>query len=468
METILERQRNAHEDIERMEQAIANRMLAQPRTIRDKLQLEHEIADMVERIGVRARGLKEMYADADGSRAKEIADLSAGGGLDSFYKQFGMIKEFHQRYKDVKIEDLEAEYAIRLPEPNKRIPDDDRIATMFSGEEGYGRYFDLIALHSEFVNLKRNRPVTYLRYLDIFDVFDDTTVPAPVKQDAGYEAYLSNLLTYLRSFYQRAMPLDDHKGTISVFEQAFEEQWKPVEGIYCNICQKMYSKQTVYDGHLISKKHKAGLEGNATPAVPKQAHDSKKEVARLEFVISQLVQKFITIKSATKSNVARKQTLTDKEWQAEQDASYNITILPDKEEEEEVIEQDTDKIYNPLKLPLGWDGKPIPFWLWRLHGLGVEYPCEICGNYVYMGRKAYDKHFVEFRHVHGLRCLGIANSPVFEQITNIADAIALNERLDVVRRQEQKKHDETIEMEDENGNIMNAALYNELRRQGVL
>lgn len=27
-------------------------------------------------------------------------------------------------------------------------------------------------------------------------------------------------------------------------------------------------------------------------------------------------------------------------------------------------------IYNPLKLPMGWDGKPIPYWLYKLHGLG--------------------------------------------------------------------------------------------------
>lgn len=26
-------------------------------------------------------------------------------------------------------------------------------------------------------------------------------------------------------------------------------------------------------------------------------------------------------------------------------------------------------IYNPLKLPLGYDGKPIPYWLYKLHGL---------------------------------------------------------------------------------------------------
>jgi hypothetical protein len=38
-------------------------------------------------------------------------------------------------------------------------------------------------------------------------------------------------------------------------------------------------------------------------------------------------------------------------------------------------------VYNPLKLPLGWDGKPIPYWLYKLHGLNMEFKCEICGNY---------------------------------------------------------------------------------------
>jgi splicing factor 3A subunit 3 len=33
-------------------------------------------------------------------------------------------------------------------------------------------------------------------------------------------------------------------------------------------------------------------------------------------------------------------------------------------------DDDEQQIYNPLKLPMGWDGKPIPYWLYKLHGLG--------------------------------------------------------------------------------------------------
>lgn len=82
-----------------------------------------------------------------------------------------------------------------------------------------------------------------------------------------------------------------------------------------------------------------------------------------------------------------------------------------------------DFIYNPLKLPLGWDGKPIPFWLYKLHGLGQEYSCEICGNMVYTGRKNFEKHFGEPNHIHGLKCLGIPNGPLFKEVTSIEEAI---------------------------------------------
>ena len=42
---------------------------------------------------------------------------------------------------------------------------------------------------------------------------------------------------------------------------------------------------------------------------------------------------------------------------------------------------------------MGWDGKPIPYWLYKLHGLNKEYKCEICGGASYWGRRAFEKHF---------------------------------------------------------------------------
>jgi splicing factor 3A subunit 3 len=80
-------------------------------------------------------------------------------------------------------------------------------------------------------------------------------------------------------------------------------------------------------------------------------------------------------------------------------------------------------------LPLGWDGKPIPYWLYKLHGLGIEYKCEICGNFSYWGRRAFEMHFQEWRHNYGMRCLKIPNTVHFKDITTISDAMALHEKL---------------------------------------
>lgn len=43
-----------------------------------------------------------------------------------------------------------------------------------------------------------------------------------------------------------------------------------------------------------------------------------------------------------------------------------------QDEDQPASESDDEdaQIYNPLKLPMGWDGKPIPYWLYKLHGLG--------------------------------------------------------------------------------------------------
>lgn len=88
-------------------------------------------------------------------------------------------------------------------------------------------------------------------------------------------------------------------------------------------------------------------------------------------------------KEATRENVERKQA---------RGASENVE---EEEGEPEISddEEDDGVPYNPKNLPLGWDGKPIPYWLYKLHGLNISYPCEICGGQVYKGPKAFQRHF---------------------------------------------------------------------------
>ena len=94
-------------------------------------------------------------------------------------------------------------------------------------------------------------------------------------------------------------------------------------------------------------------------------------------------------------------------------------------------DEEDDFIYNPLKLPLGWDGKPIPYWLYKLHGLNQEFQCEICGGATYWGRRAFERHFREYRHQASMRFLGIPNTKNFYEITKVADAQKLWKNIQV-------------------------------------
>jgi splicing factor 3A subunit 3 len=175
--------------------------------------------------------------------------------------------------------------------------------------------------------------------------------------------------------------------------------------------QKNYSKQTVYDAHLTSKKHLKATSKQATTAPPPPnpngtphtdslsaptPHSTAKLRARASahrtYLVTALLASLVPTLNDSKSNVERRFSLTAREREQElleqskkashTPANKDVAGGAGEEEEEE------ERIYNPLKLPLGWDGKPIPYWLYKLHGLGVEYRCEICSDHVYMGRCA--------------------------------------------------------------------------------
>ena len=120
-------------------------------------------------------------------------------------------------------------------------------------------------------------------------------------------------------------------------------------------------------------------------------------IAWMETLTKLLCEVLSGVISDTKAFVVKKQTMTLAERLAEAEAEAEVE---DEDEDEEAGSDDEVKaIYNPKNLPLGWDGKPIPYWLYKLHGLGVEFVCEICGGMSYWGRRQFDRHFqVRGRH----------------------------------------------------------------------
>ncbi|KAL0075349.1 hypothetical protein J3Q64DRAFT_1755063 [Phycomyces blakesleeanus] len=472
MNNVLERQRAAHEDIERLEQAIVDQFMQDAKTHRERLHAEHTMDTFLTRISEKSHRLYDLYEDQDGLRQSEINALSGSSEFSEFYERLKVIKEHHRKYPNETVEPPEMEF-IYLNQ-RKDESDDDELEKMFSGEEGLGRYFDFNALHAQYINLKSVKKLDYLQYLSDFDNFAQL-YPKSIKSSPEYKAYLDSMVAYLRSFFERAKPLFDVGELENRARKEFEEAWdegrvsgwewstqeKPGEALFCEACQKQFTKQSVFDGHKNGKKHIKAQE-KLDAGGPKTKEDQRKATAWKETLIIRYADALSDVREESKANVERKQALTDKE-----------RILEQEQEEVEIAEQesdeeDEDRIYNPLKLPLGWDGKPIPYWLYKLHGLGVEYPCEICGNYVYMGRKAFDKHFQEWRHAHGMRCLGIPNTRHFHEITKIDDAYTLYEKLKKEGVQEDFKAETMEEFEDTEGNVFNKKTYEELRRQGIL
>lgn len=124
-------------------------------------------------------------------------------------------------------------------------------------------------------------------------------------------------------------------------------------------------------------------------------------------------------------------------------------------------------VYNPLKLPTGVDGKPIPYWLYKLHGLNQEYSCEICGGDVFKGRREYERHFRDSKHVNAMHALGIPSSKAFFEVTKVEEALALWENLKK-RGTGHWNADMQEEYEDDEGNVYNRKTYLDLQRQGLV
>lgn len=203
--------------------------------------------------------------------------------------------------------------------------------------------------------------------------------------------------------------------------------------------------------------------------------DKQREIAMLEACVYQLAELLTDHRAATIENIQRRQarTLAEREDEDDEDADHDVGGGKGDEKQGadgkgEGDEDEDDIPYNPKNLPLGWDGKPIPYWLYKLHGLNMYYSCEICGNQTYRGPKAFQRHFSEWRHAHGMRCLGIPNTAHFAHVTKIEDALALWQRIRTNKDAERWRPDAEEEMEDYAGNVVTRKTYEDLKRQGLL
>ena len=301
----------------------------------------------------------------------------------------------------------------------------------FSAEECHGKYLDLHRFHDMYNNLPwiKGNPVDYFEYLARAFSFDES-LSGKGKQ---YLEYLRELYEYTTDLTKRAQPLNDLEDTLRSFNREFDVLWengqrnsetKPLDTTvedtvdverniprtYCLDCLRQFAKPSVFNGHLSGKKHKKSVQ---------RSKPLEKETFLLEYKLQRLGELLQDQIASTKIHVETKLSRRYEDIAADLDDD-DAEVLSDSDTDEE--EEMTRRCIT--NYPVGWDGKPIPYWLYKLHGLGIEYKCEICGNTSYWGRRNFERHFQEYRHTFGMKCLGIPNTKHFNDITNINDALA--------------------------------------------
>ena len=375
--------------------------------------------------------------------------------FNGFYGRLRELREYHKKFPNLHAE-------AELDPFQATLDDDPDILSQFTGEEFYGRFLDLNPHHIKFINLKGTKAVTYEAYLTIFEDF--ASVPEDVRTKK-YKDYIKELKDYLESCVKRTQPLQDVEKMLEMSVEDFEEKWAtkgpaaaeagaaaapsskaPLKrtiklevygeweelvslglealknelqglGLKCGgtLEQRAQRLFATKGAQAVGDLDPAQLAG-ATPVgrgpmgksgegkagggeEDKKRKALRKEIGLLEHQVGELCDVLRDVIDATKAQVQKKQSRTQEELAKEMENE-----MGDDEPESSSSEDEGEKpIYNPKKVPLDWTGKPIPYWLYKLHGLNLEFKCEICGNFSYWGPRAFERHFQEWRHAHGLR-----------------------------------------------------------------
>ena len=265
----------------------------------------------------------------------------------------------------------------------------------FTEREFKGSCLDLKALFEEYSQFTNNinETIDYSTFITFLPkILADSSFNFSIAKNlrnSHYTQFLQNLESYLASFYSRTHPLEPIDFTSYKFGLK-----EVTDELYCDICKKLFANQNVFDHHLLGKIHK------------------KKTANYVDD--GDLTHRALVYLANLSNELENTAELCDLDFEDEGDVSMKT---------EQNIEE------NLLDIPLSWNGRPIPFWLFKLYGLDKKFVCEICNGEVYRGRKDFLKHFSESRHTAALKSLGITNSEAFSGITSTADALALAEKL---------------------------------------
>lgn len=385
---------------------------------------------------------------------------------------------------------------------NKKVivPETDEALTKFSGEECYGQYLDLYDLHREYISTIQNQNQQKLTTSNLLKNINlNASLIASNKQNEGIisyleflekinnankidfipktpqgEKFLQSFIDYLISFITRTDPFFDIDSCLKSIDASFERQYsesdfqqnqqKKKTDYYCAFCNRYFDTPELLQNHTKQKSHqkneeKAEKAGGLSNLIEERRMKSVKHDKQC-YTLFQLIERVRPKLVASIENTKRRQTLSAAVLEAE--ANLDAPIVFDESDDE-----DEQHFYNPKGLPLGWDGKPIPYWLYKLHGLSVEYKCEICGNKSYWGSLSFERHFFDTKHINGLKAIGIPPTRHFLYVTKVSEALQLYDKIKKTLEHEVwQPGDEEVETED--GQVMSYKIYRDLKNQGFI
>ncbi|XP_021841180.2 splicing factor SF3a60 homolog [Spinacia oleracea] len=335
----------------------------------------------------------------------------------------------------------------------------------FSGEEGLGKYLDLHEFYNVFINSKFGYPLDYTDYID----------------------YIEGVFEYLVGFLDRTEPLMLLDRVFKNLEAEFENQWKKrprTTTIYdvienfdeCNTVESLIELGSVKlreclevlglksGGTVLQKAARVFLAKNTPVNKLERKHFKKrtedKATVLLEVKVKKLCEILKETLDRTRQHVKNRLAMTAKELADDDREADDVLDLEEIDGEED--DDDDNKVVNVNKK------LSMPYWLYKFHGLDQEFKCQICGDCTYKGRRSFENHFWEKQHEYGMRCLGIPNSKMFYEITEIDEAKELWESIRLREGLTQWCPETDEECEDGDGNIYTKKTYMDLVRQGLI
>ena len=522
--TILEQIRHKYEEIEQYEKAISKSLTYRDNNPNESIVSETIIKRCQDKIQQNSRDIIDLFEDKSENFKQEKLIMTGNtdymnsklcllkptniNNSNNFYSNLLMKKRkadiwvnFYDKIKEIKILNKSGNDINHSTTGDKifnNLLSEINLKTLFTNEENFGKCLDLHELYHEYINIPnifnndnndKNKVIfnmenivklNYLNYIKNIDNFKN--IPIKVKKSEEYIKYIKHLAQYLKSFFVKIYPLINFNEIQDIIDSKFEDDQEHIDKsielneeeeikkneLFCNICNKSFAKETLMDAHMKSKKHlkKVNLsKNNDTNNINKNSQEKNKieedilhDIKYYEYQIIRYKDILQNIIDNTISQIHKKQTMTKEELESDRLNEINIKKI-EKEEKK--------KIFNPKNIPMDWDGKPLPYWLYKVHGLGVEHKCEICGGASYWGRRAFEHHFQEWRHAYGMKCLRLPNTLQFKNITKIEDALKLHHKLIEDKNKTEFNPDVEEQYEDENGNVFNKKMIMDLKKQGL-